>query len=286
MAPRKPKKNIGDQVGGWLGGAAKGVVAGPTQLAKTFAVDIASGAAGAARGVQSWSESQARTFTNPYINAAGRVIGKNPNLPVSGAKEAITNTAFGVVDIAAGPVGRVVVRGAARAVQSGRVVNPVAAARNLVKGEKVVVHGTPNKLEGKFIQPRAESWGAQDVGKPVVYNFDPRAVKAKGTIPYRVQEYSNPNIFRPETPSNFNAVIGRTPKSSIKTHSATGYKYSESPVSIDKVLKTNKPPEQLAVELQRELRKMGTQMRGNTVKQAVKDVIIRKQNKRLRGYRQ
>ena len=260
---KAPSKNIGDQVGGWLGGVAK--------------------------GVYNYSDSQARTFTNPYINAAGRVIGKNPNLPVSGAKEAITNTAWGVVDVASGPIGRAAGKGVTavgRAVQSGRVVNPVAAARNLVKGQKVVVHGTPNPLQGKFIQPRAESWGAQEIGKPVVYNFDPRAVKAKSTIPYRVQEYANPNIFRPEAPSNFNAVIGRTPKSSIKTHSATGYKYSESPVSIDKVLKTNKPPEQLAVELQRELRKMGTQMRGNTVKQAVKDAIIRKQNKRLRGYRQ
>ena len=54
------------------------------------------------------------------------------------------------------------------AVRSGRVVNPVAAARNLAKGEKVVVHGTPNQLQGRFIEPRAESWGAQELGKPVV----------------------------------------------------------------------------------------------------------------------
>lgn len=167
------------------------------------------------------------------------------------------------------------------AVRSGRVVNPAAAARNLVKGEKVVIHGTPNKLQGKFIEPRAESWGGQELGKPVVYNFDPRAVKAKSTIPYKVQEYANPNLyFDPTKQSQFNAVIGRTPKSSVKTHSATGYKYSESPVSIDKVVKTNKPPEQLAVELQRELRKMGTQMRGTTPKQAVKDAIARRQIKK------
>ena len=80
MAPRKPKKNIGDQVGGWLGGAAK--------------------------GVQSWSESQARTFTNPYINAAGRALGKNPNLPTSGVREAVSNTAFAAVDVAAPVIGR------------------------------------------------------------------------------------------------------------------------------------------------------------------------------------
>ncbi len=80
--------DIASRVGGWLGGAAK--------------------------SVQSWSESQARTFTNPYINAAGRAIGKNLNLPVSGAKEAITNTAFAAVDVASGPIGRVAAKGVAQ----------------------------------------------------------------------------------------------------------------------------------------------------------------------------
>jgi hypothetical protein len=137
MAPRKPNKSrrdkpndsLANQVGGWLGGAAK--------------------------GVYNYSESQARTFTNPYINAAGRVIGKNPNLPVSGAKEAITNTAWGVVDVASGPIGRVAAKGvtaagtgaakvAGKAVANVRAkVNPfyetVRAARstapNWAKGE-------------------------------------------------------------------------------------------------------------------------------------------------------
>lgn len=241
----------------------------------------------AAKGIQDWSQSQARTFTNPYINAAGKVVGKNLNLPVSGKKEAVSNTIFGVVDIASGPVGRVVAKGAKAVAQSGRIVNPAAAVRNILKGEKVVVHGTPAKLKGAYVQPRAESWGAQEIGKPVVFNFDPRAKNAKSILPYGVQEYSNPSLyFNPDFKSNFNAVIGKTPTSSIKTHKATTYKYSESPVSIDKVVKTNKPPEQLAVELQRELRKLGTQMRGQPISERVKDVVIRKQNKKLRNYRQ
>jgi hypothetical protein len=76
MAPRKPNKSrrdkpsdsLANQVGGWLGGAAKvvgraaaqnplvaqnvkygrAVMAGPTQVAKTAAIDLAAGAAGAA----------------------------------------------------------------------------------------------------------------------------------------------------------------------------------------------------------------------------------------------
>ena len=78
MAPRKPNKSrrdkpndsLANQVGGWLGGAAKvvgraaaqnplvaqnirygkAVAAGPTQLAKTAAIDLAAGAVGAGVG--------------------------------------------------------------------------------------------------------------------------------------------------------------------------------------------------------------------------------------------
>jgi hypothetical protein len=87
MAPRKPKKNIGDQVGGWLGGAAKGVgraaaqnpivaqnikygkavMAGPSALAKTVAIDLASAATGVA----------AAKVAGKVVTAAGKVLG-NP----------------------------------------------------------------------------------------------------------------------------------------------------------------------------------------------------------------
>jgi hypothetical protein len=173
------------------------------------------------------------------------------------------------------------------AVRSGRVVNPVAAARNLAKGEKVVVHGTPHQLQGKFIEPRAESWGAQDVGKPIAYYFDPRATNAKNKLPRGVQEYSNPSLyFNPDLKSRMNAVIGTTPKSATKVHKTTGYSYSEAPISIQKVVKTNKSPEQLGKELQRELRKLGTQMRGEPMVDKVKTALIRHQNKKMRNWRQ
>jgi hypothetical protein len=142
MAPRKPKKNIGDQVGGWLGGAAK--------------------------GVQSWSESQARTFTNPYINVAGRALGKNPNLPTSGVREAVSNTAFAAADIASGPIAR----SAGKAVTAvGRTVaNTGVPARvvNKVTGQTVLVHGSPTQGI-KTIYPRQganrKQWtGGADLG--------------------------------------------------------------------------------------------------------------------------
>ena len=139
---RNKDDNIASQVGGWLGGAAK--------------------------GVQSWSESQARTFTNPYINAAGRALGKNPNLPTSGSKEAVSNTAFAVADIVAPVIGRA----ATAAVRSGRAA---------VKGTYLGVHGSPTKgLPAITPQlgptTRANNLGAKSAGykvpgNPVAYSY-------------------------------------------------------------------------------------------------------------------
>jgi hypothetical protein len=140
MAPRKPKNPIKD-VGNWLGGAAK--------------------------GVQSWSESQARTFTNPYINVAGRALGKNPNLPTSGVREAVSNTAFAAVDVAAPVIGRA----AGKAVTAvGRTVaNTGVPARvvNKVTGQTVIIHGTNVrglKAAGQQLMPSVPP-ARPDVGK-------------------------------------------------------------------------------------------------------------------------
>ena len=120
---------------------------------KSIFDDIVGGFVGAAKGVGDWSQSQARTFTNPYINAAGRAIGKNPNLPVSGAKEAITNTAFGVVDVASGPIGRVAVKGARAAAGAVAKTGVVPRATNKLTGKELIVHGSPAK-NLPFIEPR------------------------------------------------------------------------------------------------------------------------------------
>jgi hypothetical protein len=124
MAPRKPKNPIKD-VGNWLGGAAK--------------------------GVQSWSESQARTFTNPYINVAGRALGKNPNLPTSGVREAVSNTAFAAVDVAAPVIGRAAGKAVTAVGRSGVVKRSVQ--RTLKRDEVFFMHGSPKKGL-KEIEPR------------------------------------------------------------------------------------------------------------------------------------
>jgi hypothetical protein len=265
-------KNIVDQVGGWLGGAAK--------------------------GVYNYSDSQARTFTNPYINAAGRAIGKNPNLPVSGAKEAITNTAWGVVDVASGPIGRAAGKGVTavgRAVQSGRVVNPVAAARNLVKGEKVVVHGTSAKIKGSELVPKSGSRGSETIGKPVVFAHNPRAVGASKSLHNESITYANKNA---EYGNYGQIVIGSAKKKDLKHLSnvlntsgpdsvvpnnpiTRKYLYSEQPIkvqtAIEPVQRTYPGTSRQYTTfdpkiLQRELRKQGVLLRRPSIAQQVDDV--------------
>ena len=279
MARKKqnPIDDLAKNVGGWLGGAAR-----------TFAdlTDSSRDNAPREKGTQKFIEGSrmigrtADALTGGFGSAALKDARKGSSVPSNLLKTAAVN-------LAAGGVAYGAAKTAGAAVRSGRVVNPAAAARNLAKGEKVVVHGTPHQLQGKFIEPRAESWGAQDVGKPIAYYFDPRATNAKNKLPRGVQEYSNPSLyFNPDLKSRMNAVIGTTPKSATKVHKTTGYSYSEAPISIQKVVKTNKSPEQLGKELQRELRKLGTQMRGEPMVDKVKTALIRHQNKKMRNWRQ
>jgi hypothetical protein len=169
------------------------------------------------------------------------------------------------------------------AVRSGRVVNPAAAARNLAKGEKVVVHGTPNQLQGKFIEPRAQSWGAQELGKPVVYLFDPRKKNALYDIPSGIRSYAN----KADDLASPTAVIGRTKKTAISTQPSSGYNYSTSPVSIDRLVKADlkQSEDYFAKQLQRELRKMGTQMHGGSLTTKIKQAKIQRQLKKLKNTR-
>lgn len=67
-----------------------------------FKSALADAAKGVVNVVKSDLESQAATFTNPWINLAGKAIGKNPNLRESSPKEAAINTATAIASIATG----------------------------------------------------------------------------------------------------------------------------------------------------------------------------------------
>jgi hypothetical protein len=239
MAPRKPNKSrrdkpndsLANQVGGWLGGAAKAVgraaaqnplvaqnirygkavAAGPTQLAKTAAIDLAAGAAGA--GVS---------------------------------------------------------RAAAAAVRAGRVVNPVAAARNLIKGEQVIVHGTAKKITGSMLKGVA---GEVDDTTKVVFGWNPRQPFSKDFVPQRARSFATGTAYgKPDLQnSQRNVVIARVKKSDTFAHQ--GGLENEAVITagnarISSVIKAP-PPNASRAEiaaysksLANEVRKAGSRLRG------------------------
>jgi hypothetical protein len=187
--PKNPINDIVNSAGGWLGGVAK--------------------------GVYNYSDSQARTFTNPYINVAGRAVGKNPNLPVSGAKEAITNTAWGVVDVASGPIGRVAAKGvtaAGRAVAKTGVVRKAAdVAWEAKYNARMMMPVTTRKfvtqrnqfarekqqLQGMLVQAQAEAWHAGDLLSEMGSRVPNKTVKMANEFITQYQDY-NPVFERAE----------------------------------------------------------------------------------------
>jgi hypothetical protein len=95
---KAPSKNIGDQVGGWLGGAAKvvgraaaqnplvaqnvkygrAVMAGPTAVAKTVAIDLAAGAV--SRGLGYGASKGLSRIKQRFVEDIGVHVSKTPNL--------------------------------------------------------------------------------------------------------------------------------------------------------------------------------------------------------------
>jgi len=221
MASRKrsgsstPVEDFAKQVGGWLGGAA--------------------------RGVQGWSESQARTFTNPYINAAGRALGKNPNLPTSGVREAVSNTAWAAADIASGPIAR----SAGKVVSNvGRtVVNTGVPARvvNKVTGQTVIIHGTDVrglKAAGQQLMPSVPP-ARPDVGK-VLFGVRASPMYDKENLARVAQHYAAERSFTKTSNKTFSgsAYVAKVPTKSLTGEgvtfvrsSAPGKIVSEIPVS-------------------------------------------------------
>jgi hypothetical protein len=209
---------------------------------------------GAAWGVYNYSDSH-RTFTNPYINAAGRALGRIPTCPGSGAKEAITNTAWGVVDVASGPIGR----GAGKGVTAGmgRVVSKTgvpARVVNKLTGQKVVVHASPQTGLNR-IDPRLGSNQLPD--KNVVFGWDPK----KSGMRDQITRLSGRYVSKQEGQSAGSIYVTSIRKSEIVTPQnlantgqvvsrGSGRVVSEIPVS-------GKTTAQVNAELQRQLRLAG-----------------------------
>lgn len=181
------------------------------------------------------------------------------------------------------------------AVKSGRVINPVAATRNLVKGEKIVVHGTSAKIKGSQLVPKSGSRGSETIGKPVVFGHNPRAVGASKSLYQESITYANKNAEY----GNFGQIIvGSAKKKDLKrvgnvldtagpnavlpdNPTTRKYLYSEKPIKIKKVVEpvqktypgTSKQYTTFDPKtLKRELRKEGVLLRRPSVAEQAEDV--------------
>jgi hypothetical protein len=153
---------------------------------------------------------------------------------------------------------------------SGRVVNPVAAARNLIKGEQVIVHGTAKKITGSMLKGVA---GEVDDTTKVVFGWNPRQPFSKDFVPQRARSFATGTAYgKPDLQnSQRNVVIARVKKSDTFAHQ--GGLENEAVITagnarISSVIKAP-PPNASRAEiaaysksLANEVRKAGSRLRG------------------------
>jgi len=155
------------------------------------------------------------------------------------------------------------------AVRSGRVVNPVAAARNAARGERVVVSGTPRKIKGASLNPKL----GEELDTAVVYSWNPRGPYSKEWLAQNSDAFSRgagqgfPNTHNAQR----NVVVGTVKKSSTFPHHGgmeSEAFISTTPINIKAVVKAPVDPlsdaanQKFAKQLEREIRKAGSSLRG------------------------
>ena len=173
------------------------------------------------------------------IRVAGKMSASN-----TGSSEAQIDTGGGERDKVnetlmlgiAGAAGVTAATLGARAIATGRVVNPIAAVRNAVQQEKVVVVGTQTGYPSYVpTRPNVVNVNQQVYPKlkdtPVRWAFDPARTRSMRELTESVSQYSNrwlttPNIgvqrfpdgsTRPQFINDVTPeiVVGRVPKSSV-----------------------------------------------------------------------
>jgi hypothetical protein len=142
------------------------------------------------------------------------------------------------------------------AIKSGKVVNPVAAAKNKLTGKTVMVHGSP--VSGlKQIEPRAGSNMAP--GESVVFGWNPRVRNAKTDIPSGVTQYTYK-----EGVGSGSAYVVKVPKSSTKKRGDILPQYLTSTESAKVVAEIPAGTSTFSDQIQRQLRRAGVRPKGDT----------------------
>lgn len=249
--PKNPINDIVDTVGGWLGGRGPG-----TNPQVQAAMD-------ATRAVGKVVDTATGGFGQALISDAQRMAQSGSSTPSALYKTAAVN-----LGAAAAGVGAAKVVG--KVAQSGRVANPVAAALNAIKGERVVVSGTPNKIKGSLLNPKI----SDDVpDTPVVYSWNPRGPYAQTVLPNKAASFSRGAGQGFSNPHNAqrNVVVGTVKKSSTTPHFGgmeSEALISTTPIKIKKIIKapvsnmSDAAQRKYVDELRKAVAKSGSSLRG------------------------
>lgn len=195
------------------------------------------------RGVSTLNDS-----VNPYANTTKQLLGvvaANPEAEAKFAKSlakdvAITAAGFGV--------GKSV--GMATTKLAPTISPELAALRNYLTKQQVILHGSPLPVKGNQLIPVAGSQAAQDV--PAVFSLHPEYPNALSdiadysTIPFSQRGYVPKNSAGKTVPmdkkllksAQGNVIIGRTPKSNLldfitgEPSSGVGVYKSTQPIDI------------------------------------------------------
>lgn len=277
MARRRgnPIEDFINTAGAWLGGNRR--IESPAVTRGRQAIQQTLGALDTATG----------GFGQAAVNDARRLSSGAGYVPSQTIKTASVNLAAAAAGYGAAKV-------VGKAIETGRVVNPAAAVRNAVKGEKIVVHGTSAKIQGSQLVPKSGSRGAKDIGKPVVFAHNPRAVGASKNLHRQTLAYANKDAgynnygqiiigsAKKDDLKNFGKVLDEIKTGGVTPGNAETkkYLYSEKPIEIKKAIQpvqktypgTSKTYTTFDPKtLERELRKQGVVLRRPSIAEQAED---------------
>ena len=251
-APKNPINDIKDAVGAWLGGnrgsmPSSGAGAAWQASARSAAQ---SGNRRIVKGLEEGVVQFGAFGMGTSAQAQRDLMYGVPGAGTQAAKEAsvsyVTGAAVGY------GVGKVV----GKVVQSGRVVNPVAAVKNKLTGQTVMVHGSP--VSGlKQINPRTGSTMAPE--ESVVFGWNPRVRNAKTDIPTGVTQYTYG-----EGVGSGSAYVVQVPKSATKKRGDILPQYLTSTQPGKVVAEVPANTSNLSDQIQRQLRRAGVRPKGDT----------------------
>jgi len=266
MARRKqnPIKDIGNQVGSWLGGAARAYadITDRSRDVQPGRLPQVQAALDATRAIGKVVDTATGGFGGAVVSDAQRMAKTGSSTP-----SALYKTA--AVNLAAGAVGAKAAQVAGRAVAATGIPARVV---NKLTGETVIVHGTPHKLVGKTLNPTRGSRANPD--EVVLFGWNPKSKNAYGNLERSAAQYSRVSgrgDYVERLDFQRNVVIAKVKKSKTdlgKPGSNPDIIQSSAPAKIVSVVKAPKAGE-VSEEVYRKqlhaaLRKAGAPIGGKT----------------------